>query len=291
MRLVFMLLLACALAPGPNAAAQEVTTVSDIVTENLDGSYNLFIYVTTVTGPQGAIPETNTFQGPLLSITNRGANMPFNTVVQTPLLQIYQTAPATPLDSVGETFSLFDGNVVTNIYVPLGPVFLTQPQSQSLFVGSNASFTVEAAHCTGYQWQMDGTNLIDDGHFSGVTNSTLEIASVTTNDSGSYSVIAENPNNSEAITNLLGVFEPIQLEVDTTNSPGFVHLVAGNADHTPLEPYRTNKLNFYFTTNLGLGLANWSLYPGAFLLTNGVLQGWVPTNGIVIEFWDVVEHQ
>lgn len=136
MRFVFLLLLAWALSPNPNAGAQEVTTVSAIVVENLDGSYNLFFYVTAVTGPQGPIPETNAFQGPILSITNRGTNVPFNIVVQTSLLQICLASPATPLQSVGETFSLFDGNVVTNIYVPLGPVFLTQPQSQSLFVAA-----------------------------------------------------------------------------------------------------------------------------------------------------------
>jgi hypothetical protein len=288
-RIGFLWILIFALGLTAKSRAQDITTLSCIVIEGSNGSYNLFVEETTVVGPMGPIPETNAYQGPLLSITNRGTNVPFQTVAQSSFLGIYEVSPSTPIDSIGETFTFFDGNIATNIYVPLGPVFLTQPQSQSLFVGSNGSFTAQAAHCTGYQWQMDGTNLIDDGHFSGVTNATLNLTSLSTNDAGTYTVIAENPSLSETSTNaILDVFKPILLAIPASAPPGVLRILAGNADQSPFEAPRVANVNFYFTTDLSVGSTNWVLCTNSILLTNGLLQCDFATDGIVSGFWRVV---
>ena len=58
--------------------------------------------------------------------------------------------------------------------------------------GGTAVFQVSASAISatpGYQWQFNGTNLVDGGRISGAWSNTLTIKSVTTNDMGSYSVL------------------------------------------------------------------------------------------------------
>jgi hypothetical protein len=280
-----------AFALSPRCEAQSTTTLSWIAIGGADGSYNFFFEEAHVVGPLGPIPETNAYQGPLVAITNRGANVPFQGVGQSSFLRIYQAHPDLPLDSVGETFTLFDGNVSTNIYVELNPLFLTQPQSQSLFVGSNATFTAQAVHSTGYQWQLNGTNLIENGHFSGVSNSTLNITSVTTNDAGTYTVIAEHPAAPRSsLDAVLSVFKPLQLSVAGAAPPGFVRILAGNADQSPFEASRASNVQLYFTTDLGVSFTNGVLCTNSILLTNGLLQCDFFTGGTASGFWQIVEQ-
>jgi uncharacterized delta-60 repeat protein len=68
------------------------------------------------------------------------------------------------------------------------PYFTAQPQSQSVWLGDNALFSVVASGSSplAYQWQHNGTNL------PSATNATLALASVTTNHAGNYSVIVSN---------------------------------------------------------------------------------------------------
>jgi endonuclease/exonuclease/phosphatase family metal-dependent hydrolase len=76
--------------------------------------------------------------------------------------------------------------------VPNSPPAITlQPQNQTVFEGSNATFSVTAVGTLplSYQWMLYGTNL------DGATDSSLTLTAVSTNDAGPYSV---------AITNLLG---------------------------------------------------------------------------------------
>ena len=290
-RIGLLWLLIIGFALSPRCQAQDFTRLSCTVSEIPDGTYNLFIFEQYIIDPLDPVPNTNAYQGPLLAITNRGTNVPFQTLAQIRSRNLYLASPASSLDSVGETFTFFDGNASTNLYVVLDPIFLTQPQSQSLFMGSNGTFTAQAFHSTGYQWQMNGTNLIENGHCSGVTNSTLNITSVSADDAGSYTVIAEHPTEPAASTNaVLSVFKPIQLGV-TDNAPaGFVRIIASNADQSPFEVARVSNVDFYFTADLGLSFTNWVLCTNSVLLTNGVLQSDFATEGIVSGFWLVIER-
>jgi hypothetical protein len=79
---------------------------------------------------------------------------------------------------------------VTNI----PPAITVQPKNQSIAMGSNVTFVVTATG-TGplsYQWQVNGTNLVNGGQFSGATTNMLTISNVQTNNSGSYTVIVTN---------------------------------------------------------------------------------------------------
>ncbi len=75
---------------------------------------------------------------------------------------------------------------------PGSPTTITR-HPQSLEVppapyGADVSFTVAATGegSIGYQWQKEGNDLSDDGHYSGVTTFTLTIHDVSSNDDGHY---------------------------------------------------------------------------------------------------------
>jgi hypothetical protein len=70
----------------------------------------------------------------------------------------------------------------------LPPIITTQPTSQSVLVGANASMTVVASGIPDpvYQWRKYGTNL------PAQTNATLSFASAQLSDGGAYSVMVSN---------------------------------------------------------------------------------------------------
>jgi hypothetical protein len=72
------------------------------------------------------------------------------------------------------------------VYVP--PGITTQPQSQTMIQGRNASFSVVASGTTplGYQWYFNDTAL------SGATSSELTLSNVQTSIAGNYAVVVAN---------------------------------------------------------------------------------------------------
>jgi uncharacterized repeat protein (TIGR03803 family) len=68
------------------------------------------------------------------------------------------------------------------------------PKSQTNNAGSTATFAVMAfgPESLNYQWQKNGTNLVDGGNLSGATNSTLTIANVSDSDAAHYLVMVSN---------------------------------------------------------------------------------------------------
>jgi immunoglobulin I-set domain protein/Ig-like domain-containing protein/VCBS repeat protein len=74
------------------------------------------------------------------------------------------------------------------------PSVTTQPQSQSIGAGSNAIFTVVASGQLplNYQWSFNGTNLSNNAHFSGATDTTLTVSNVVISDAGNYRVVVSN---------------------------------------------------------------------------------------------------
>ena len=88
---------------------------------------------------------------------------------------------------------------------PAAPAILTEPQSQVVTVGGNVTLSVVATGnpAPAYQWWFNGTNLPSE------TSASLTLNNVTTNQSGSYSVVITNSagsTNSQTVT--LTVVQP-----------------------------------------------------------------------------------
>ena len=89
------------------------------------------------------------------------------------------------------------GNVTSSaatVALNVPPVFTTQPQSQTVNVGANITFTVAASGTPSptYQWKKGAADI------GGATNATLTLSSVQADASGSYSVVATNAAGSAA---------------------------------------------------------------------------------------------
>jgi hypothetical protein len=82
-------------------------------------------------------------------------------------------------------------------YVPLAvapPYIISQPLSRTNAVGTTASFTVVAGGGVpqSYQWRLEGANLVEGSHVSGVTTTNLLIANVQLADAGAYTAVVTN---------------------------------------------------------------------------------------------------
>ncbi len=90
--------------------------------------------------------------------------------------------------SSSEIQALYNAAGAGKCAVGLAPSITTQPLSQTVFAGSNATFTVIAAGTPplGYQWRKGGIAV------AGSTNPTLRLSNTTTNDSGAYDVVISN---------------------------------------------------------------------------------------------------
>ncbi len=114
------------------------------------------------------------------------------------------------------------------------PIIVTQPQSTNAFVGGTAVFTVPAVQngpITGYQWQLNGTNLNNGPSVSGSgaaiigaqTNS-LTVTNVgAADDQGNYTVIVSNLDTSAAATSAVAV---LTVPVNLTSYPAAFQTVA-----------------------------------------------------------------
>jgi len=137
----------------------------------------------------------------------------------------------------------------------LTPVITLQPQSQSDNSGATATFVCEAIlQPTGFQWQKDGTNLVDGGNISGATNTTLTISSVSDSDAATYSVIVTNTKGSVLSSNaILTVIDPPSFTAQPTNllvlagrSASFGVTVTGSI---PSFQWQYNTTNLFNATN------------------------------------------
>ncbi len=74
------------------------------------------------------------------------------------------------------------------------PYLISGPEAQTVLVGATATLSVEAGGDgpLSFQWQENGTNLVDGGTISGSTTPSLTLASVNAGNAGSYSVIISN---------------------------------------------------------------------------------------------------
>ena len=91
--------------------------------------------------------------------------------------------------------------------------------------GVTFSITVTGSAPLGYQWFKDGVALVNGGTLSGATANVLKISTLTTNDSGVYSVVASNPVGSVTSSSALTVIAPPVI----TAQPASQAVVAGHA--------------------------------------------------------------
>ncbi len=98
-----------------------------------------------------------------------------------------------------DTADLAVNGSITLVPASGAPIISTQPQSVTIPAGSTASFTVSAAggRPLSYQWRKDGAAIV------GATQSSLTLASASTNDQGGYTVFVTN--SVSAITSSIAV--------------------------------------------------------------------------------------
>ena len=74
------------------------------------------------------------------------------------------------------------------------PSLALQPTNQVVGLAAGAAFAAMAAGTPplSYQWQLDGTNLVDNGHVFGSSSNLLCIGSATLSDAGVYQVVITN---------------------------------------------------------------------------------------------------
>jgi hypothetical protein len=114
-------------------------------------------------------------------------------------------------------------SAVATLTVLLPPAITTQPQSQTVLVSNNVTFTVGASGTPPltYQWYYNTNALIPNA-----TNATHGINAATTNDSGAYSVRVNNPYG--AVTSSIAT-----LTVNVPNTNGDWYISPAGSDANP----------------------------------------------------------
>ena len=102
--------------------------------------------------------------------------------------------------TTGEGGSSWYGTVFR---LSLQPIITVQPQSQTNYAGATVTFHASATgpYPLVYQWQKNGTNLVDAGSISGAATNTLTITSISDRDAASYSVTVSHANSSATSSN------------------------------------------------------------------------------------------
>jgi len=167
----------------------------------------------------------------------------------------------------------YGGSVTSSIAtltVATSPVIIVQPTNQTVTAGVTTAFTVTAIGIMplSYQWQVNGTNLMDGGQFDGALSNILTISDVQTANRGVYTVIVTNIAGSTISSNAVLMVGPLNFTSLVAVGDGSFILSGGGG---------TNNGIYYVlaTTNLALPLTNWTPVAtdqfdslGGFIFTN-----------------------
>ena len=97
------------------------------------------------------------------------------------------------------------------------PSITSHPADSSVYGGDNTTFAVSAAGARlNYQWQFNGTNL------PGATNTSLTLATLTTNQAGIYSALVSDPYLTLASSNALLAVTPLSIPTPPTSRSAYV---------------------------------------------------------------------
>jgi hypothetical protein len=170
----------------------------------VDPGYSGFLTVmpsaTSPAGPAWFEPGYDINSAGVLTLTNGGIlrlhqNCIFSSVV------IEGTSLGAGTHSYCELVGAYAANVapagsgsITVRPYGLAPIVATPPQSDVVYAGGSARFSVGAVGGTpfSYQWRKNTVNLTDGGNISGSSSATLVIANVSAGDAASYDVIVSN---------------------------------------------------------------------------------------------------
>ena len=152
----------------------------------------------------------------------------------------------------------------------LAPVITVQPQNQTNDSGLTELFTVTATSYNpmSYQWQKNGTNLVDGGNISGSATNTLTITGISDSDAACYSVIVTNAFGSVTNFATLTVIDPPTLAVQFVSGNLQLNL-AGMLSNNFVVQYSTNLAGTNWV-NL-LSLTNLPASPYQFLDPAGIV--------------------
>lgn len=173
-------------------SAGSVTLVRGILNSVANTTFLLQFYANPVPEPSGLV-EGKIFLGDGFVTTDGACNGSFS-ILLTNGVPAGHRITATATDPANNT-SEFSTNV-TVIAAQL-PTFGAQPQSQSVALGSNATFNAIASgtETLSYQWLFNGTNL------AGATTTALTVTNVQLVSAGNYSVRVSNTFGSATSTN------------------------------------------------------------------------------------------
>jgi hypothetical protein len=103
------------------------------------------------------------------------------------------------------------------IIPPGTPIITSAPTNVTVLLGADAALTVAASgDGLNYQWQLNGTNLIEGGAVSGSTSPLLTLSGCALSSAGQYRVIVSNSFGSASQTNTLKVIDPTAITLDPT---------------------------------------------------------------------------
>ena len=156
----------------------------------------------------------------------------------------------------GTTEYAGSGGEGTVFRLDLTPTLTVQPQGQTNNAGATVTFTCATILQTvDFQWQKNGTNLVNAGNISGATNSALTIDSISDSDAGTYSVVVTDAEGTVSSSN--AVLRVIDSPAITTQPVGQSILRGGSVAFTltatgtpPLQyQWRFNSANIANATN------------------------------------------
>ena len=128
---------------------------------------------------------------------------------------------------------------VASLTVLVPASFTLQASNRAAKLGTNTYFvtTVKGTAPFAYQWFKDNAPLMDGGNISGANSNILAVTALTTNDNGSYALIASNAVNTITSSNALLtvllppviIVAPTNQSVVVSNSVAFAVVVDGTA--------------------------------------------------------------
>ena len=129
-----------------------------------------------------------------------------------------------------------DAGVIFRLSFSGAPQITSQPASQSVYGGDNVVLSVSAvgAGPLSFQWQKNGTNVIDGG-----SQRVLALTNVTANDAGTYSVLVSNPagaTNSAGAVLQVTDSPPVIVMAPTNQAPNACTTVSFNVAATGNKP-------------------------------------------------------
>ena len=181
-------------------------------------------------------------------------------------------------DSNGNPLDTLVPGIPDYLEAPNGahPVITTQPLSQAVDAGTNASFSVTATGTAplAYQWKSNGTNI------AGANQNTISITNAQSGNTGSYSVVITNVLGTVTSANailLLG----LQFSISVTNQ-----FVAASTVPVSIGVLSGVPVNFaVLVDSTNFGSATWTAYTSSNITVNvGSTQGlhnvWVGLQGL-----------